>query len=70
MSEKQLARSMEDRRIAGVASGLANYLNVDPAFIRLAFVLSVILLHGFGFLVYILLWILMPEQTLVGKVLD
>ncbi|MCP4358993.1 MAG: PspC domain-containing protein [Chloroflexi bacterium] len=61
MREKQLVRNPEDKMLFGVCSGLANYLRVDPVLVRLAFVLFVILGHGAGLLVYLLLAILMPE---------
>ena len=61
MSNIKLYRSQSDRMIGGVCGGLGRYLNVDPIFIRLVFVL---LLFGsdFGFLFYLLLWILIPEE--------
>jgi phage shock protein C len=47
--------------IAGVCGGLGTFLNIDPIFIRLLFVL---LLFGsdFGFILYLLLWIIVPEE--------
>ena len=57
---KKLYRSNEDVVIAGVASGLANYLGLDPVWLRLIFGLS-LLAGGFGFAVYIILWIVLPE---------
>jgi phage shock protein C len=61
MSDKKLTRSMDDRMIAGVASGLADYFNTDPALIRILFVLLTLLGGGFiGILTYIVLWIVMP----------
>jgi phage shock protein C len=47
--------------IGGVAGGLGAYVNIDPIFVRLLFVL---LLFGsnFGFILYLLLWVLIPEE--------
>jgi phage shock protein C len=47
--------------IGGVAGGLGAYVNIDPIFVRLLFIL---LLFGsdFGFILYLLLWILIPEE--------
>ncbi len=61
MKNVRLYRSQSDRMIGGVCGGLGTYLNIDPLFIRLVFVL---LLFGsdFGFLFYLLLWILIPEE--------
>jgi phage shock protein C len=61
MSDKKLMRS-EDRMIAGVAGGLANYFDTDPTLVRILFVLLTLLGGGgLGILVYIVLWIVMPE---------
>jgi phage shock protein C len=61
MSEKKLMRS-NDRMIAGVAGGLADYFNTDPTLVRLLFVLLTVLGAGwFGIITYIVLWIVMPE---------
>lgn len=60
MSEqKRLVRSASDRMLAGVSAGIADYLNVDPVLIRLAFV-ALTLMGGHGILIYILMWIVMP----------
>lgn len=57
MSDKQLMRS-EDRMIAGVAGGLADYFDTDPTQIRILFVLLTLLGGGgLGILIYIVLWI-------------
>jgi len=48
--------------IAGVAGGIAEYLDLDPTIVRLVFVLLFFLGIGFSWpLVYLLLWVLMPE---------
>ena len=61
MNNVKLYRSISDRMIGGVCGGLGVFLNIDPIFIRLLFVL---LLFGsdFGFIFYLLLWILVPEE--------
>jgi len=62
MNEKRLTRSSDDRMLAGVAGGLADYLDADPALIRILFVILTLLGGGFtGILIYIILWIIMPE---------
>lgn len=52
--------------IAGVCGGLAEYFDVDPVFMRLAFVLLAFL-TGIGFLLYPLLWIIMPEEDSIER---
>ncbi len=58
--EKRLYRNEHDKVIAGVASGLAEYMQVDVAIVRILFVLSIFFLAGAGLLVYIVIWIAVP----------
>lgn len=62
MSQQQLMRSESERMIAGVCGGLADYLNVDPVFVRLAFVV-LSLASGIGIAIYLILWIVMPSEA-------
>lgn len=57
---KRLYRNGEDKKIAGVCSGIAEYVGVDPIVIRLAFAFA-IFFGGLSFMAYILLIILIPE---------
>ena len=58
MATKRLYRSGTDKILGGVAGGLGEYFEVDPTLIRLVFALA--FLSGFGFLAYILAWIIVP----------
>lgn len=59
---RRLMRSRDDRLIAGVCGGLADWLGWDPTLVRVAYVVVSVLSAGFpGTLAYIALWILMPE---------
>jgi len=59
--QKRLIRS-EDRIIAGVCGGIAEYLGWDPVLVRLGYFILSIASVGFpGMLAYIILWIVMPE---------
>ena len=59
--EKKLQRNMQDKKLAGVCSGLADYFDVDVTLIRVAFVVAV--LAGLsGILAYIILWIIVPVR--------
>jgi phage shock protein C len=60
MEGKRLTRSSDDRMIAGVAAGIAEYLNLDPTLVRLIFVL-LFFMGGNGVLIYLILWLVMPE---------
>jgi phage shock protein PspC (stress-responsive transcriptional regulator) len=57
----KLYRSRTDRMLGGVCGGLAAYLGIDSTLVRLFFVLLA-LGPGIGVLVYIVMWILVPEQ--------
>lgn len=62
MPEKRLSRSSRDKVIAGVCGGLGEYFELDPVLFRLLFVI-VTLIGGSGILVYIILWLVIPEDT-------
>lgn len=59
----RLYRSVNNKTIGGVCAGLADYFNLDVVLIRVAFVL-LLLFGGGGFLAYIILWIVIPQQPL------
>lgn len=61
MQRQGLYRSRKDRIFGGVAGGIANALNADPAIIRLIFAILVII-GGGGLLLYAILWIAIPEE--------
>lgn len=63
---KRLYRSRVDRKVAGVAGGLGEYFNVDSTLIRLAFVVAT-LFGGPGLLLYIILWLVLPEEPMVYR---
>jgi phage shock protein C len=58
-ARKRLVRSTNDKKIAGVAAGLADYFDLDPTIIRLVWLLA-ILFAGTGLIAYIILWIALP----------
>ena len=57
---RRLYRSRTDRKLAGVCGGLAQYSNIDATLIRVLFVVLA-LLGGPGLVIYLLMWILVPE---------
>ena len=59
--EKKLYRNTSDQAIAGVAAGLARYFEIDVTWIRIFFILATIF-GASGLLIYIILWIAIPEQ--------
>jgi phage shock protein C len=58
----KLQRARNDKMIAGVSAGLAQYFGVDVTIVRLVFVLLFLLPHGIGLPIYIILWIIMPQE--------
>jgi len=61
LGTKRLFRNTSNAMIAGVASGLAEYFGVDVLLIRILFVICVLATFGWGILLYIVLWLLVPE---------
>lgn len=59
--EKKLYRSGNNKMIAGVCGGIAEYFGWDPTLVRLALV-AFFLIGGSGILLYIVAWILMPRN--------
>ena len=58
---KQLVRLRDDRMVAGVCSGVARYLGVDPTLVRLLAVLGIFFSLGTALVAYVVAWVLMPE---------
>lgn len=58
---KRLFRDPENKMLGGVCGGLGAYLNIDPTWIRLLFVALFFFSYSTIFIVYILLWIILPE---------
>jgi phage shock protein PspC (stress-responsive transcriptional regulator) len=60
---RRLYRSRTDRKLGGVCGGLAQYFNTDATLIRVLFV-ALALLGGPGLVIYLVLWIVVPEEPL------
>lgn len=65
MNEKKLYKSSTDKKLAGVCGGIAEYFDIDPTLIRLAWVLFCAL-GGSGVLAYIIAAIIIPEAPAGG----
>src|SRR5258705_3313617 len=63
-SRRRLYRDSSDKFIGGVCSGIANYLNTDPAIVRILFAIVTFGGFGLGILIYILLWIVLPTRDM------
>ncbi len=62
MQTRQLRRSRTNRRIAGVCGGLGAYFGIEPTLIRLIFVLLGLPGGAPGVLIYLILWMVLPEE--------
>jgi phage shock protein PspC (stress-responsive transcriptional regulator) len=68
-SGKKLFRDGDDKFLGGVASGIAHYFDLDTIWIRLG-LLALFIFGGFGILLYIILWILLPEAKTTAEKLQ
>lgn len=59
-SERRLFRDTENAVIAGVCQGIANFFNIDVVIVRAIFVV-ILLFAGFGFPLYVIMWIVVPK---------
>ena len=66
---KKLYRNPDDAILAGVGSGIAAFFGIDPVLVRLAFVV-VTLFTGFGILMYLVLWVIMPKAETSAQKLE
>jgi phage shock protein PspC (stress-responsive transcriptional regulator) len=62
-SYKKLYRSVDDRMIAGVCAGIADYFDVDPTLVRLIFVLGFFASISGLFWAYVIMMIVVPEYV-------
>ena len=58
---RRLERNTDNKMIAGVASGVADFYGLDTSIVRIVWALS-ILLGGFGVVAYVVMWIVLPES--------
>lgn len=62
MPSMQLRRSETEKMLAGVCGGLAEYLGIDPVFVRLAVVILAFA-SGVGLFLYPVLWLVLPTKA-------
>jgi len=63
-ARESLYRNANEKILGGVCSGLAAYLKIDTTIIRVLFALLAVGSFGFGLLLYVVLWVLLPERYL------
>ena len=61
LETKRLFRDTDNAVVAGVAAGLAQYFGVDVPLVRILFIIATVATFGWGILLYIALWLLVPE---------
>ncbi len=61
---QRLTRSLIDRTFGGVCGGLGTYLGINPWWVRAGFMALIVFTLGTGLLIYIILWLAVPEQRL------
>lgn len=59
---RKLFLSEKNKVIAGVCGGIGEYFNVDPTLVRLVWVVLTLLSFGFGALLYLIAWLVIPEK--------
>ncbi len=64
----RLYRDETDKMLGGVCGGVANYLRIDSSLVRILFAIITFGGFGAGFLLYILLWIILPSRSLERNV--
>lgn len=58
---KRLVLDRQNRKIAGVCAGLANYFEIDVTVVRIVFLIA-LLCGGFGFWAYLVIWAVAPSE--------
>ncbi len=65
---RRLSRAANDKVLGGVCAGIAHYMRIDPAIVRIIFALIAFGGFGFGVVLYIILWIILPVKPLQPNV--
>jgi phage shock protein C len=63
--QRPLRRSQTDRKVAGVCAGLAQYMDVDVTLVRIIFLVLLFWPPGVGLILYVICWIVMPQEPLL-----
>jgi phage shock protein PspC (stress-responsive transcriptional regulator) len=68
--QKQLIRPKDGRMIAGVCAGVGQFFGVDPNLVRIVFALLTVISAGAAALVYLLAWVVVPEEGESGSIAE
>jgi phage shock protein PspC (stress-responsive transcriptional regulator) len=66
---RRVFRDPDEKMLGGVCSGIANYFDFDPLWLRAAFAIS-FFIFGSGFLLYLILWIIIPQAKTTAEKLE
>ena len=58
----KLYRSKNNRWIAGICGGLGKFFNIDPTIVRVIWIIGTLFSMGFGIILYLILWAVIPEK--------
>jgi phage shock protein PspC (stress-responsive transcriptional regulator) len=67
---KRVYRDKDHKIVAGVCSGISEYFGVDPLWLRLIFAVITVLGFGFGLIIYIILWAILPVAETPSEKLE
>lgn len=62
MSESKKLYRSNNKMIAGICAGIAEYFEVDPTIIRIVYAILTVFTLFSGIIIYIILWIIIPKQ--------
>lgn len=62
MEPKKLYRSTDNRMVAGIAAGMADYFNLDPTVLRVGWIILTIITGGMAILAYLILIFVIPNE--------
>lgn len=68
-TKKKLYRDQANGMVAGIASGLSEYLSIDIVFVRILMLIFIPLTFGWFIPVYLILWILIPKAKTASDIL-
>lgn len=67
--KKKIYRDPNQKMLGGICAGLGVYLNIDPTIIRIIVVLLSIC-YGSGLIIYLILWLIIPEASTISQQLE
>ena len=67
---KRLYRDKDNSLLGGVAAGFGHYLNIDPLWVRILFIISPWITFGTSLIIYLIFWILIPEAVTTSQKLE